>query len=79
MTKLLILDFDGTLGDTRADETLVVGDMPVDIQMGKSAGAKTCAVTYGNASREELEESGADYMIDRFDEILEILRKVNII
>lgn len=63
----------------RADETLVVGDMPVDIQMGKSAGAKTCAVTYGNASREELEESGADYVIDRFDDILEILCKVNII
>ena len=30
-----------------AEEALVVGDMPVDIQMGKGAGVRTCAVTYG--------------------------------
>ena len=52
-----------------ADETLVVGDMPVDIQMGKGAGARTCAVTYGNASREELIAAGADYIIDDFSEL----------
>ena len=53
----------------QADETLVVGDMPVDIQMGKGAGARTCAVTYGNASREELIAAGADYVIDDFSEL----------
>ena len=47
-----------------AGETLVVGDMPVDILMGKGAGARTCAVTYGNATREELEAAGADVIID---------------
>ncbi len=52
-----------------ADETLVVGDMPVDIQMGKGAGARTCAVTYGNASRDELIAAGADYVIDDFCEL----------
>ena len=52
-----------------ADETLVVGDMPVDIQMGKGAGARTCAVTYGNASRDELIAAGADYVIDDFSEL----------
>ncbi len=52
-----------------ADETLVVGDMPVDIQMGKGAGARTCAVTYGNASRDELLAAGADYVIDDFCEL----------
>ena len=52
-----------------ADETLVVGDMPVDIQMGKGAGAHTCAVTYGNASREELIAAGADHVIDDFSEL----------
>ena len=40
----------------RADETLVVGDMPVDIMMGIGAGATTCGVTYGNASRKQLEQ-----------------------
>ena len=48
----------------RADETLVVGDMPVDILMGKGAGTRTCAVTYGNATREELVAAGADVVID---------------
>ena len=53
-------------------ETLVVGDMPVDIQMGKGAGARTCGVTYGNASREALAEAGADILIDDFAEMLAI-------
>ena len=51
-------------------ETLVVGDMPVDIQMGKGAGAHTCAVTYGNASRAELAAAGADLIIDDFSQML---------
>lgn len=55
-----------------ADETLVVGDMPVDILMGKGAGARTCAVTYGNASREDLAAAGADLIIDDFSELLTI-------
>lgn len=37
-----------------ANQALVVGDMPVDIQMGQAAGADTCAVTYGNSSVEDL-------------------------
>ena len=59
--------------DMRAEDTLMVGDMPVDILMGQRAGAKTCAVTYGNASREALVEAGADYVIDDLSELLRIL------
>ena len=47
-----------------ASETLVVGDMPVDIQMGAAAGTHTCAVTYGNASAEELSAVGAEFLIE---------------
>ena len=50
-------------------ETLVVGDMPVDVLMGKGAGTFTCAVTYGNASRAQLEEAGADFIIDDMAEL----------
>ena len=57
----------------RPEEALVVGDMPVDIQMGKSAGAFTCGVTYGNAKREDLEKAGADYIIDSMEELLAIV------
>ena len=53
-----------------ATDTLVVGDMPVDILMGKGAGCTTCCVTYGNATREELVESGADFIIDDFSSLL---------
>ena len=56
----------------QADETLVVGDMPVDIAMGKGAGALTCGVTYGNASREDLAAAGADLIIDDFSEMLSL-------
>ena len=57
-----------------ADETLVVGDMPVDIRMGQGAGAHTCVVTYGNASREELAAAGADAVIDRFADLPRIIQ-----
>jgi len=53
-----------------ACETLVVGDMAVDIQMGTNAGTKTCGVTWGNGSREELNEAEADYIIDRMEDLL---------
>ena len=53
-----------------ADETLVVGDMAVDILMGANAGAKTCGVTWGNGTREELEEAGANFIIDKMEELL---------
>ena len=56
----------------KAEETIVVGDMPVDIQMGKGAGAHTCAVTYGNASREDLAAAGAETIIDDFSNLLDI-------
>lgn len=44
--------------------TMVIGDMPMDIQMGSGAGAYTCGVTYGNASRETLLAAGAYAVID---------------
>ena len=56
----------------KASEALVVGDMNVDILMGRNAGAKTCGVTYGNGTKQELEEAGADYLIDSIDELLTI-------
>lgn len=53
-------------------ETLVVGDMNVDILMGKRAGTAACGVTYGNGSVPELQEAGADCIISDFSAILKI-------
>ena len=61
------------LGYTAA-ETLVVGDMPVDILMGKGAGTLTCGVTYGNSSREDLVASGADFIIDGIGALIDVLK-----
>lgn len=60
-----------TLRDLSCDasEALVVGDMPVDIQMGLGAGAWTCGVTYGNSDRPALSQAGAHYVIDDFSEL----------
>lgn len=55
------------------DETLVVGDMSVDILMGKAAGAATCGVTYGNSSVEELRDAEADYIISDFSQLQDLL------
>lgn len=57
-----------------AERTLVVGDMPVDIAMGNSAGCHTVGVTYGNSSRRDLIEAGADYIIVSFPELLQIIK-----
>lgn len=55
------------------EETLVVGDMIYDILMGKNAGTKTCGVTYGNGKKSELSSAGADFIIDDFADILNLL------
>lgn len=53
----------------KAEDALVVGDTWYDIEMGKRAGVKTCGVTYGNGTREELIQAGADYLVDDFGEL----------
>ena len=58
-----------------AEQAMVVGDMPMDILMGRNAGVRTCGVTYGNASEETLLSAGADYVIDTFDGLLRILEE----
>lgn len=45
-------------------ETLIVGDSELDIQCGKRAGAKTCAVTYGYRTKEVLQKTEPDFLID---------------
>ena len=51
------------------NEALVVGDTWYDIEMGRRAGVRTCGVTYGNGSREELINAGADFLMDDFGEL----------
>lgn len=52
------------------EETIVVGDMPVDIAMGRGAGCRTIGVTYGNSSAEALARAGATFVITSFPQLL---------
>lgn len=59
-----------------AAETIVVGDAPVDIIMGKTAGTATCAMTYGNSTVDELCAVSPKYTLKSFYELLPILKGV---
>ena len=59
----------------RAEETLVIGDTVFDLQMGRSAGCRTCGVTWGNQDRETLQTAAPDLIIDDFRELFAYLAK----
>lgn len=55
------------------EQALMVGDTELDIKCGKSAGAVTCAVTFGYRDVEDLRANEPDYIIDNLTGILEII------
>jgi phosphoglycolate phosphatase len=59
----------------RKDETVMIGDSNFDVEAGKAAGIKVIAVTYGFRSRELL--TGADYIINSFDELADVIPQIN--
>lgn len=52
------------------NETVVIGDTTFDIEMGNKAHCWTCAVTYGNHTRERLMIAQPNFIIDSFSEVL---------
>jgi HAD superfamily hydrolase (TIGR01509 family) len=48
----------------RPEDCLMVGDSPADMEAGKRAGVKTCAVRYGYGKPEELARFAPDFWID---------------
>ena len=57
----------------RPEETLVVGDATYDILMGRNAGCRTCAVSYGNQGRDLLQTASPDWIIDSMRELPALL------
>ena len=47
--------------------------MPVDVEMGRAAGVRTCGVLWGNATREQLAAAGADFLAATMDDILALV------
>lgn len=52
-----------------ADETIMIGDTTFDIEMGKAAGVKAIAVSWGYHEPDELLAAGADILIERYDQL----------
>ena len=67
------LDIANKLGYT-AEDTIMVGDSEPDIRVASNAGAKCIAVSWGYRTRAELEAAGADPIIAKPEELLEILK-----
>jgi len=55
-----------------AARPLMIGDSGTDVQTARNGGAAVVAVTYGYFKPGELDE--ADFRIDRFDQLLSLLR-----
>jgi phosphoglycolate phosphatase len=48
----------------KPEDCLFVGDSPADMEAGRRAGVKTCAVLWGYGKREDLERWAPDYWIE---------------
>jgi len=55
------------------EETLMVGDHPIDVQAGKRVGMKTVGVLTGRTKKEEFEKAGADWVLKDASEICSFL------
>ena len=61
------------LWNGKPKQTLVVGDTIYDMELGQRAGCKTCGVSYGNQTKEQLEEQGAGVVIDQMESLLTLM------
>ncbi len=59
--------------DADVATTWMIGDSGVDIQAAKNAGVRSIGCSWGFRPRTELEEFGADYIVNAPSEILQIL------
>lgn len=55
-----------------ADGTWLVGDTSFDMEMAKAAGVRAIGVNWGYHPRSRLMETGAELVIDRFEQILDL-------
>jgi len=58
-----------------AENALFVGDSPHDVESGRAAGVMTVAATWGAFTRDELERSGADVVIDRVEDLRSVVAR----
>jgi len=57
----------------KPERELMIGDADTDIIMGKDAGVKTCAVTWGAHNKTRLAQANPDYMADNIKEMKRLI------
>ena len=71
--KLVEMAMD-TLGADK-EETILVGDTKYDVHGAHQAGIAAVGVRYGYAAENELEDAGADFIVDTMQELEDFLLK----
>jgi len=56
-------------------ETMMIGDMALDIQFGKNSGTVTCGIIYGIGREDDIRAAKPDYIISRIDELKGIIAR----
>jgi phosphoglycolate phosphatase len=58
-----------------AADALFVGDMPIDVHTARNAGLDVAVIPSGSSSREQLTASDPDHLLERFSDLLKIVRR----
>ncbi len=56
-------------------EALFVGDMPIDVNAARNAGLDVAVISSGSSSRDQLTASRPDHFLERFSDLLRIVRR----
>ena len=54
----------------QAGESLMVGDMPIDVRAARGAGCSVAAIATGSSTIEQLRDSQPDYLLERFSDLI---------
>jgi len=61
--------------DCDASEALFVGDMPIDVRAARNSGLDVAVLATGSSTREQLVDSEPDHFLERFSDLLKIVRR----
>jgi phosphoglycolate phosphatase len=57
------------------EEALFVGDMPLDVRAARNSGIDVAVVATGSSTKEQLTASDPDHFLERFSDLLKIVRR----
>ncbi|HEV7238199.1 MAG TPA: HAD-IA family hydrolase [Thermoanaerobaculia bacterium] len=58
-----------------AEETLFVGDMPIDVRAARNSGIDIAVVASGSSTREQLAAAEPDHFLERFSDLIKIVER----